>query len=393
MEVRIYVNEYLEKPGYRGAIIELPATKAAITDAMDMARVQENKKYSLDNFEGWPECVEFEDIRHDISIEEVNFLAKRIQKMSGFDYRDYEGAVAVLKQKEKSGVLGIKDLINATYNLHCFDFVPGFVNDKELGTAAIEMEFWGEIKEIPEGFYDLIDEEKAGRYMRLKEEGAYTTVGYCHRCGGEWQEVYDGKTLPKEEQEEEGVLSLCLVERKQSMREAEVWLELPFSKSRIKEVLAALQVQYLKDCRVSDVQSVIPAFRYLIDYDVDIDGLNNSLAKRLTQMDDQQRLKYKAVLEYEDCERLDKAEELLERLDEYTFEPAMVTYADYGKACLEMQGVDWHDPAFRYFDFDEFGKNQCELSGFTMTSYGMVVRKEAISEEQNVEEGMQMGGL
>ena len=53
------------------------------------------------------------------------------------------------------------------------------------------------LKDLPGDIYTLLDTEKVGAYIREKENGVFTSKGYCYRVSDQWQEVYDGKDVYK----------------------------------------------------------------------------------------------------------------------------------------------------------------------------------------------------
>ena len=73
-------------------------------------------------------------------------------------------------------------------------------------------------------------------------------------------------------------------------------------------------------------------------------------------MTEKELLKYKAVAEYERCSSLEQVARLTDRLDQYAFDPVQVTYATYGRECLEQMGADLEAQAFRRFDFEGYGE-------------------------------------
>ena len=136
---------------------------------------------------------------------------------------------------------------------------------------------------------------------------------------------------------------------------------------------------------------MIPVFEEHIGPDENIRVLNE-LAGKLEKMTSGERLKYKAVLEFDGWKSVERSLWLADRLDEYMFDPSQVSYGDYGRECLENLGVDCSDPAFERFSFYQFGMEQYEAAGMKLTAYGSVSldREPELSETQ--EDDPQMGG-
>ena len=54
MWVTILATEYEKYPEYYGTTLWLPATRAALQDAMEQVRVPEGGSYCLTRLDGWP---------------------------------------------------------------------------------------------------------------------------------------------------------------------------------------------------------------------------------------------------------------------------------------------------------------------------------------------------
>ena len=89
------------------------------------------------------------------SLDELNFLAHLLEEMTPDELEKLE---AVMDAGEYTG--SVKDLINLTQNLDCFEFYPGVKDEEELGRMYI-LEF--EALTVPEHLIDYIDYEAYGR--------------------------------------------------------------------------------------------------------------------------------------------------------------------------------------------------------------------------------------
>ena len=109
-------------------------------------------------------------------------------------------------------------------------------------------------------------------------------------------------------------------------------------------------------------------------------------------MTEKELLKYKAVAEYERCSSLEQAAELTDRLDQYVFDPVQVTYATYGRECLEQMGADLETQAFRWFDFEGYGKELYSQTGRKLTAYGAVSKEPGLEEVQSEDHAIMTQG-
>ena len=119
------------------------------------------------------------------SIDELNYLASLISEMDQSDREKFE---AVIDSGEYSG--SVKELINLTQNLDCFEFYAGVEDDETLGRIYVEDM---EAIDVPEHLLNYFDYEAYGRDIRLNEDGHYAPGGYVLNNGGSFIEHYTGR--------------------------------------------------------------------------------------------------------------------------------------------------------------------------------------------------------
>ena len=119
------------------------------------------------------------------NLDELNHLAYLLSDLESYELEKFE---AVIDSGEYTG--SVKDLINLTQNLDCFDFEPGIKSDEELGRLYI-LDF-GTV-EIPEHLIDYIDYEAYGRDVRINDGGHYAPGGYVRNNNSRFVELYSGR--------------------------------------------------------------------------------------------------------------------------------------------------------------------------------------------------------
>ena len=125
------------------------------------------------------------------SIDELNYLAVLLSEMDQSDLEKFE---AVLDTGEHSG--SVKELINLTQNLDCFEFYSGITSEEELGRMYIQ-EF--DAIQVPEHLIDYIDYEAYGRDVRINEGGSFSGNGYVFDNNSSFIEHYsDREDIPDE---------------------------------------------------------------------------------------------------------------------------------------------------------------------------------------------------
>ena len=127
------------------------------------------------------------------SLSELNYLAGQIMELNESE----EFWQAVLDLGEYTG--SVKDLINLTENMDCFDYLSGVTSDSDLGYYWIEESGCYDTKAMG-ALSSYIDYESFGRDIRFDESGAFADNGYVRLNGSGFVEVYDGKieTIPEE---------------------------------------------------------------------------------------------------------------------------------------------------------------------------------------------------
>lgn len=103
------------------------------------------------------------------SLDELNYLAHLLEEMTPAELEKLE---AVRDAGEYTS--SVRDLINLTQNLDCFDFYSDVNSEEELGRMYIQ-DF--EAMQVPEHLIDYIDYEAYGRDIRMEEYFDFSGFG------------------------------------------------------------------------------------------------------------------------------------------------------------------------------------------------------------------------
>ena len=121
------------------------------------------------------------------SLDKLNYLASRIDEM---DKWEQEKFVAIM-ESGCDEVSDIDDLINLTYNLDCYDFIPDIHDESDLGYYYVhDAGIYSEKELGPLANY--IDYERFGRDIAMDESGKFTDEGYIRNTGDGWNHYFDG---------------------------------------------------------------------------------------------------------------------------------------------------------------------------------------------------------
>ena len=122
------------------------------------------------------------------SLDKLNYLASLIDELS---LSDQEKLVAIM-EAGCDEVSDIDDLINLTFNLDCYDIMPGINDESDLGYYyAHEAGIYSEKDLGPLANY--IDYERYGRDIAMDEQGRFTDEGYVRVASERWDRQFDGE--------------------------------------------------------------------------------------------------------------------------------------------------------------------------------------------------------
>lgn len=374
MEVWITADRLKKKRGYSSARLTLPAGRETIRDAMQRAHVQEDESYQVEYAGGWPGfLVRILEKQTKCRLDEINLLAYQLSRMDQEQTDTLEGAITLRIEEDVGSPVTMKEVINFTYNLDCYDFHPGVIDDEDLGEICIDGGMLELFTKLPDDVMELLDPQKVGAELRRSDQGTYTSKGYVFRCKGNFQEIYDGSQCPEIPDIRTGLISVRLVSLAQQDEQG-IWLDLPADEQAMKRVLDTLKERSFDYCLITENKGPAVPFSLIGDEEI---GKLNLLAERVQAFPDSRTLaKYKAAMELEHCDDLDLALDIAANLDSYNFDQEIFSPARYAEYLLEEAGFDTEDSAFKWFDFEGFGERKLKEISYIPTAYGLITRNE-----------------
>ena len=208
-----------------------------------------------------------------INIDELNYLLKRLD---GFDSREIEKIYAAVFAEEAKSMA---DLINLSFNLHCYSLVNNFSDLNKLGKDLYLTEKMAvATRELDE----LDGESYAMDVIKNNKSARVTPYGVLYKNSNEPIQVYNGKHFPPYGWKE----SMATLELK--TKDESEFIYLPSSDIEIEKALMRLGVSYLQNCEViidshelpDNVLKMIPKNITSMER---VDSLNN-LAKKFMEM-------------------------------------------------------------------------------------------------------------
>ena len=360
------------------AYVMLPANKNAVIGAMDRAKVFGETFVHIERCDKFPELNGFE-FNEEPTIDELNFLAKRLEEISRDTSEKYAYRALLRKPMDT-----INEAINRTYNLETIPVYP--CNDfAEYGEIVLENEMLEELDDVPDEVYDLLDPDKVGRAMADREGGIFVEGYYVVTSGYEPVLVYND-VLP--EPQEDWVFRLEVA---------------PNLSSETKNLTFPADKNYLKNidkCNIMKFESALPQISNSAVESAEDIYLLNEIAKKYSELSREDAAKFKAVLQSEKWDGLYEAEDILKNLGRYDFDISVTDASDFGRKYLsEMLTPDFDRSLLDGVNTAKLAGNVFRVNGGAITLYGAVSNYggqlysmiEAPQQEQ--ESSFEMGGI
>ena len=348
--------------------VTLPANKKAVIDAMDKAKIFGETFSHIMECKDFPELEDIEFIEPP-TLDELNFLAKRLEEISA-DKEDITPIIAYRALLRKP-MDTIGEAINRTYDLYTVPVYP-CKDLAEYGEIVLDNEFLEELKDVPDEVYDLFDPEKVGRVMAERENGVFIDGYYAIADSYEPAIVYD-EELP--EQPENWVFRLEVAgvpERAEDFHKMKTEiLTLPADEQYMQDIAEAIGERHIDECVSMKFESAIPQINNDI-WSMEEIYLLNDIARDFIELSREDAAKFKAALESEQPQSLDRIEYIMKYLDNFEFDNTMdrKAYAEEFHARILPPNLDKN--VFSVCCTDKLGEmilNECNCK---YTDYGII---------------------
>lgn len=301
------------------AQIRFPATRYELADALERARVSASHSgFTLTEYQcHMPGLAELLPSR--THLEELNLLAHRLAKLSEWDRMAYEG---LLKMDDHPKTLG--NLVNLTHNLaacQCADVH----DDAHLGKFLAYNDLVPELDGVSDVVRGWLDWSRVGAYKRRAEHGVFVTGGYVVNDATGWKPLYPEDLQPGDVPEQDAPMDGIFRVFAAGIPEGIV---LPMSEREQADLISKLGSNGLDNLTLSGAYSSIPPLNAMLEPFESFPYLNE-IAAALAEIPETERLKLKAVLEYEGCADLSQAVKISRSLDLYEHLPELSSPEDY----------------------------------------------------------------
>lgn len=192
----------ISRPGSFGSntssTIALPATPYELLDALDRARVTDERViYSTEilrcELDYLPQF-----LSPNSNLYELNHLCQRLASLSDWERDCFEGMVMMDAVQTSYAPIPLDRLINMTASMEHCQIAYEAHNDESLGKFYAENGFVPQLDSLPDNIYAWLDFGKIGKEMREGEGGVFTPSGYVVQNGMIARLYQSGDAVPTE---------------------------------------------------------------------------------------------------------------------------------------------------------------------------------------------------
>lgn len=335
--------------------IYLPTDIFNIRDELDKLRADENTqlKITINN------CAEVKELigKDFVSdLYKMNILAERIEQMNSQSLSTSGVQMAALLKVKPERT--VDEIISMTFS----DSVSVYPckGYSELGEVVIDNEFLPELKDLSDNVLPLLDRERIGKMFAERQNGVFVGEYYC--LPSEYVEPQININI---EISEDKFFSLTLVPPGKDPEIFGQRFEFPCSKETLDSFASDCGVP-IEKLNYFDLHSSLP----LMYEPTNVIELND-LAKRLSEIEHDDFVKLKALMQTMPTMNIRQTAELLTHLDEYELDRAVGTSDDYGRKYLEkFLPPEFSQRVFKDIYFTEIGDEILLFKEGQITTYG-----------------------
>lgn len=279
-----------------------------------------------------------------IDLDELNFLAKRMESFSESEMLQFYGAAPL------EGHLTVKDLINTTFNLGRYTLIRDLTDMHKVGVTHM-LNVHGALtpEELNSPYMETV-----GKDLICSGKGVPTEFGLVFiNEGVEFAEVYDGTTFPEYYYKE------ALATVRLSHGEKTEYLYLPDDDLAISKALHRLGCQSFEDCNAElEMSEKTPMTIDNISQSVlDGEGIYrlNSFLKVVDKCEDLRKLD--AVIEYAKAEDSESLIQFSNRLDDFIVVLGQYNPEGVGRYWIdEVDMLEYDSDLEDYINFAAYGE-------------------------------------
>lgn len=297
------------------------------------------------------------------NIDELNYLMKRLD---GFSQKEIERFYAAsFAENPKT----MAELINLSFNMHCYSLVSDFNNLENVGKDLYLTERQAvSTKELDE----LDGESYAMDVLKNNPNPIITPYGVLYKTSNVPEQVYNGKQFPPYIWEET-IAAVQLTAKGENE-----YIYLPCSDVEVEKALMRLETPYLHDCEVAvDSHSFPDSILNIVSESttpvIKVDALNN-LAKHYSEMGSQDTRYFEKLMDHIKPRTIDEVFALAESMYEFELFDGIKDMESYGRYMICESGRFEYDPNLEeYIDFKRYGGEKIAQEDGAFSDKGYII--------------------
>ena len=375
----------ISRPGEFGAetstTLELPATPYEILDALDKARITDERVIYSSEIVSCELDYLPQFISTNTNLYELNHLAHRLSSLSEWEMDCFEGLVMMDTIQTSYAPIGVDRLINMTHSTGDCQIVYEAHDDRALGKFYADNDFVPKLENVPDEIYACLDFDKIGKEMREGEGGVFTPHGYVVQNGEISQTYHSGDAIPLEKPDYTVLLRVTKGYFNDPEYDSDLTalLKLPATDEELYRAVEKVGAASLKECSFTAMDCSLPRLTEKItDHLEETNGggydLVNELAEQLKRLNGTAEASVcKAMLESarEDIS-LENALDLAYQAGEFRLLREIASPADYAKAELAKCTIPLKEELLQSQNLYRYGEKLMEQNKAVSTDYGIL---------------------
>lgn len=304
-----------------------------------------------------------------IDVDELNFLAKRLDSFDKKELRQFQAAMTVTHPVE------LKDMINLTYNLHNYTLITDFSDMAQVGkTHRLNVEY-----AIPTEADDGYDYATLGESLVTSGNDTLTPYGTVFVNNLPMNEVYNGQTFPQFFADSNDIIDITV-----GYGNNEEYLYLPCSRMAIDRAVHRLGASSIENCSIKELKMPNYSTDWISDIKSDYDSGDipalNDLSSALTDMNYSDIPMLVAVCDYAEVSDFTRAAILAENLGSFEFGADISDIEELGMYLIKDSGNFMYDDELSdYYDYEGLGADTLDNQTGNFGKYGYVGMKNYVS--------------
>lgn len=327
-----------------------------------------------------------------INMDELNYLAKRLESFDSREIAKFQGVVAHL------GYSDMIDLINLTFCVQDCTIVKDFSSLEAIGRQHyLDVHGCATMEEM-----QSVNFNNVALDLLLNQPGKITPYGVIYIDHMNLEQIYDGQFFPDYDYTADTVLKVAMTAKSEPEDTARItWLNLPIPDIYIKRSMLRAGINTFADARLVFSDSELPGE---LDKRLSLESETlqslNDMCKAVAGLDQADRRKLDAAVQISNPIHAVEVSQLARHLHLFDFYDGVSTPEEYGRHMIMESGrFEYDDNLAEYYDFKRYGEQRIknENGCFTRCGYisynGFISINEVLAGSETERMEMTMGGM